>query len=75
MKQTTSAITAARQILRQGLAAGGAGTPVGEIDRQCLDSTRIRERLGWQPRWSLDDGLRETYAWYARNLERLPVLR
>ncbi len=52
----------------------GRGNPEGEIDRQFLDSTRIRETIGWRPRWTLDDGLRETYAWYERNLERLPAL-
>jgi CDP-glucose 4,6-dehydratase len=46
----------------------GEGTPHGEIDRQFLDSTRIREELGWEPRWELDDGLRETWAWYERHL-------
>jgi CDP-glucose 4,6-dehydratase len=48
----------------------GEGTPHGEIDRQFLDSTRIREELGWEPRWELDDGLRETWAWYERHLGR-----
>ena len=48
----------------------GEGTPHGEIDRQFLDSTRMREELGWQPRWELDDGLRETWAWYERHLGR-----
>ena len=46
----------------------GVGTPHGEIDRQFLDSTRIREELGWEPRWELDEGLRETWAWYERHL-------
>ena len=35
-----------------------------EIREQTLDSSKARERLGWQPRWDLDDGLRETVAWY-----------
>jgi CDP-glucose 4,6-dehydratase len=48
----------------------GEGTPHGEIDRQFLDSTRIREELGWEPRWELDDGLRETWTWYERHLSR-----
>jgi CDP-glucose 4,6-dehydratase len=52
----------------------GTGTPAGEIDRQYLDSTLIREALGWRPRWGLEDGLRETYAWYERHLDRLPAM-
>ena len=46
----------------------GAGTPHGEIDRQYLDSTAIRDGLGWAPRISLDDGLARTFAWYAERL-------
>ena len=46
----------------------GEGTPHGEIARQHLDSTRIREQLGWEPRTALDDGLREAWEWYARVL-------
>ena len=48
----------------------GEGTPHGEIDRQFLDSSRIREDLGWEPKWELDDGLRETWAWYEQHLGR-----
>jgi CDP-glucose 4,6-dehydratase len=43
----------------------GEGTPPGEIDRQFLASDAIRAELGWQPRWSLDDGLAATWRWYA----------
>jgi CDP-glucose 4,6-dehydratase len=46
----------------------GAGIPHGEIDRQYLDSTAIRQALGWSPKWDLDRGLAETYAWYERYL-------
>lgn len=46
----------------------GAGVPPGEIDRQQLDSTRIREQLGWAPQWDLDRGLAETYGWYREAL-------
>ena len=42
----------------------GSGVPEGEIDRQQLDSTAITTELGWSPKWSLDDGLAETYRWY-----------
>jgi len=46
----------------------GEGTPHGEIDRQYLDSTAIREQLGWQPARELDEGLRSTFEWYERRL-------
>jgi len=46
----------------------GTGALHGEIDRQYLDSTLIREELGWAPRWDLDSGLSETYRWYERHL-------
>jgi nucleoside-diphosphate-sugar epimerase len=29
-----------------------------------LDSSRARERLGWEPKVSLDEGIRRTLAWY-----------
>ena len=50
----------------------GRGTPPGEIERQFLDATAIRTELGWTPRWSLDEGLAATYAWY-EGLLRAPV--
>ena len=42
----------------------GAGVPHGEIDRQWVDSTRLRERTGWRPEVTLEEGLRRTIAWY-----------
>ncbi len=49
-------------------AVKGTGIQSGEIDRQHLDSTAIREELGWKPKWELDRGLDETYRWYERVL-------
>lgn len=46
----------------------GEGVPAGEIDRQWLDSTAIRDELGWEPRWGLDEGLAATWSWYERAL-------
>lgn len=46
----------------------GEGVPPGEIDRQYLDSTAIREELGWEPRWELERGLRAAWEWYERYL-------
>ena len=42
----------------------GEGKPQGEIDRQFLDATAIREELGWAPAWELDRGLAATWDWY-----------
>jgi CDP-glucose 4,6-dehydratase len=46
----------------------GTGVPHGEIDRQYLDPTAIREELGWSPKWDLDSGLRAAWEWYERTL-------
>ena len=42
----------------------GDGVPHGEIDRQWVDSTRLRELTGWRPEVALEEGLRRTIAWY-----------
>jgi CDP-glucose 4,6-dehydratase len=44
----------------------GSGPPDGEIDRQFVDSTKLRERTGWAPRVDLEEGLARTIAWYRR---------
>jgi UDP-glucose 4-epimerase len=36
----------------------------GELRASALDSSRIRDELGWQPEFGLDDGLAQTFAWY-----------
>ena len=50
----------------------GQGTPEGEIDRQYVDSTKLRELTGWSPQVELADGLRRTVEWYRRHQELLP---
>jgi len=37
----------------------------GEIDRQYLSSKKTKRMLAWQPKYNLDKGLKETFAWYA----------
>ena len=37
-----------------------------EIPEQFLDCGKARRLLGWTPRYTLDQGLRETIEWYAR---------
>jgi CDP-glucose 4,6-dehydratase len=52
----------------------GTGNPDGEIDRQYVDSTKLRELTGWRPEVSLEDGLRRTIEWYREHPEvRAPV--
>jgi CDP-glucose 4,6-dehydratase len=51
----------------------GAGTPAGEIDRQYVDSSKLRERTGWRPLVDLEEGLRRTVAWYREHPEALPA--
>ena len=41
-----------------------------EIPAQYLDCTRARSLMGWEPRFTLEDGLRETIAWYDAFLAR-----
>jgi CDP-glucose 4,6-dehydratase len=51
----------------------GTGNPPGEIDRQYLDSTKIRERIGWEAQVDLREGLQRTLDWYAAHPEVRPA--
>jgi len=42
----------------------GEGVPAGEIPRQYVDFTKLREASGWTPRLDLEEGLRRTVEWY-----------
>jgi CDP-glucose 4,6-dehydratase len=50
----------------------GQGSPDGEIDRQFVDSTKLREQTGWVPAVALVDGLRQTLEWYREHPEARP---
>jgi CDP-glucose 4,6-dehydratase len=50
----------------------GEGNPDGEIDRQFVDSTKLRELTGWRPGVGLVDGLRRTLEWYREHPEARP---
>lgn len=51
----------------------GAGNPPGEIDRQYVDATKLRELTGWRPEVDLDEGLRRTIDWYRQQPEARPL--
>jgi CDP-glucose 4,6-dehydratase len=52
----------------------GSGNPEGEIDRQYVDSSKLREATGWRPRVDLREGLARTVGWYREHREaRAPV--
>jgi dTDP-glucose 4,6-dehydratase len=36
----------------------------GHDRRYAIDSTKIRNELGWQPKYTLENGLRKTVSWY-----------
>jgi dTDP-glucose 4,6-dehydratase len=47
----------------------------GHDRRYALDSSKISSRLGWQPRESLESGLRKTVEWYLAHPEWLAAAR
>jgi CDP-glucose 4,6-dehydratase len=50
----------------------GLGSPAGEIDRQYVDSAKLRELTGWAPEVELADGLGRTIEWYRQHPEARP---
>jgi CDP-glucose 4,6-dehydratase len=49
----------------------GTGNPTGEIDRQYVDPAKLRDVVGFEPAVGLEDGLRQTIAWYREHPEAL----
>ncbi len=47
-----------------------ASKPDGQ-PRRCVDTTRAKDRFGFETKTSLHDGLRETVAWYEENRDRI----
>jgi len=52
----------------------GEGAPDGEIDRQYVDSTKLRELTGWRPAIELRDGLAGTLEWYRAHPQARPAI-
>jgi CDP-glucose 4,6-dehydratase len=57
-----------------GPAIRGDGVPSAEIDRQCLDSTKLARLTGWSAETSLEEGLRSTIEWYRQRPDALARL-
>lgn len=49
----------------------GAGVPAGEIDRQWVDASKLRELTGWEPAVGLEQGLQRTIDFYRAHPEAL----
>ncbi|HLE14783.1 MAG TPA: dTDP-glucose 4,6-dehydratase [Anaerolineales bacterium] len=47
----------------------------GHDRRYAMDITKIRNELGWQPKQSLDSGLRNTVEWYLMHPEWVAAIR
>jgi len=45
------------------------GKATNEIDRQYLAIEKVKKLLDWQPKYSLEQGLKETIAWYKEHLD------
>jgi CDP-glucose 4,6-dehydratase len=47
------------------------GIAKNEIDRQFLGIDKVKKLLNWSPKYSLDDGLKETVGWYINNIDTI----
>lgn len=47
----------------------------GHDRRYAIDSSRIREELGWQPQQDFEDSFKETVQWYKDNIEWVEDVR
>jgi len=53
---------------REDLQPEVRGEAQNEITNQSLDTHKARQTLGWKPRWSVEEGLKETVDWYRERL-------
>lgn len=50
------------------------GERSGEVIKQYVSITKAKSSLGWQPQYSLDEGLKKTFDWYQKFLTKKRVL-
>ncbi|HWQ30618.1 MAG TPA: NAD-dependent epimerase/dehydratase family protein [Negativicutes bacterium] len=43
----------------------------GDIRNSCLDNSKLRSAIDWEPRYSLAEGLKSTHAWYVEHHNRI----
>lgn len=36
----------------------------GEVNRNCADFTKAKQQLGFEPKWYIQDGLKQTWEWF-----------
>ena len=48
---------------------------LGHDRRYAIDNTKIKDELGWEPRYTFEQGIAETIEWYTGNLEWLDNVR
>jgi nucleoside-diphosphate-sugar epimerase len=41
--------------------------PASEVERLIADSSKARQRCGWEPRVTFDEGLQRTISWIAEH--------
>lgn len=62
-------VRAMQRLVRDDLEPVVLNTARAEIKDQYLDASKARRVLGWAPRFTLDEGLRRTIAWYRSYFE------
>ena len=43
----------------------------GEVEHSILDNSKIKKKLRFQIRYSLENGLKETWNWYKKNFKEI----
>jgi UDP-glucose 4-epimerase/UDP-glucuronate decarboxylase len=54
-------------VARAEVAVEASPAPPGSVHRRCPDLGRLRTLTGYEPKVSLEEGVRSTYAWYAEH--------